>query len=154
MTHGKYKEPLLGDLALFHKRLQKSVVCQGISPAFRRLRWSGTDLPKKMSSVVCTKWRNKAKNRGDYCKKCDCGLCVVPCFELWQTKAQLSLELTVLYLIECWVCNMIYSNEAELHAPARVERILREVLGLQSTQWYMNQNYGWCGIRGGTARVA
>ena len=43
---------------------------------------------KERRCRVC-QMNNKSKKSVYFCKKCDCGLCVVPCFELWHTKTKL-----------------------------------------------------------------
>jgi hypothetical protein len=96
MTHLKFWEQLLRDLVvLSHKEntelcsvprgQHSSSETQINPPAIKHfLHWSTKGKRHHVPNE-----ETKQKKKVYYCKKCDCGLCAVPCFELWHTKNQL-----------------------------------------------------------------
>jgi hypothetical protein len=79
-------------LFFFVKRILKHIVHEGVKPVFQgcnRDFWSETfhALIRQRKGVPSFVLKERANEKTLYCsRKYDCGLYIVPCFELWHTK--------------------------------------------------------------------
>jgi hypothetical protein len=110
LTHLKFREQLVRDLiVLSQKENTDAPVTPRGRPSSSESELSRLEVKHLMhwpeNGKECRCWvcqLNKKKQRKlDFCKKCDCGLCIVPCFELWHTKTKI-VWLTVHRI--CCVC--------------------------------------------------
>jgi hypothetical protein len=98
MTHLKFREQLVQDLIVLSweenigacgtprgrpSSSENQLVCLEIKQS---THWP--DKGKERRCCVC-QLNKKIKKLVYYCKKCDCGLCIVPCFEVWHTKTKI-----------------------------------------------------------------
>ncbi|PSN52550.1 PiggyBac transposable element-derived protein 4 [Blattella germanica] len=79
LTHLKFREQLVRELIA--RSQEENLQVQEHSS-----HWPGKS--KERRCRVC-QMNKKTKKTVYFCKKCDCGLCIVPCFEIWHTKTKL-----------------------------------------------------------------
>jgi hypothetical protein len=95
LTNMKFREQLVWDLIVLS---QKENTDAPVTPRGRpssseshlsRLEVKhSTHWPEKRKERRC-RLNKKIKKTVYFCKKCDCGLCIVPCFELWHIKTKI-----------------------------------------------------------------
>jgi hypothetical protein len=113
MTHLKFRERLDKDLVLSHEESTEIVVCQGVGSAVlgsNETTWSKTFSAlarQRKRETACVKNEKKKRTKQKavyYCKKCDCGLCGMPCFMLWHNKNPAMTRTDCTCIRYCIVC--------------------------------------------------
>lgn len=97
MTHLHFREQLVRGLNVLSHEDTEIHGVQGVGLAVWRLKWADLkqNIPCTGQPMEKSVPNEETKKKVYYCKKCDCGMHVVPCFELWH-KTQMWVELTVL----------------------------------------------------------
>jgi hypothetical protein len=94
MTHLKFREQLVRDLIVPSREentgalgtpssSENQLVCLEVKQS---THWP--DKGKERRCRVC-QLNKQTKKSVYFCKKCDCGLCIVPCFEVWHPKTKI-----------------------------------------------------------------
>jgi hypothetical protein len=96
MTHLKFREQLVRDLIVLSH--EKNTEIRGVprsQPSSSETQMSQLEVKyslagqRKRAMLSVCQMEKQSEKTVYYCEKCDCGLCVAPCFRLWYTKTQL-----------------------------------------------------------------